>query len=296
MPVSRRVPWGSLRARFLRTATLLAVVVFALWITGCMETQFYHPDAGPTPAPAGFVGAEEVTFRSADGTRLCGWFIPSQTPETGSAAATILHVHGNAGNMASHLFFSEGLPRRGFNLFLFDYRGYGQSEGSPRRRDDLIADTDAALDTLLARTDVDPARLGLFGHSLGGGIGLNVMAERPEIRAAVIESSFSSWRDVAADAVAFGERAGPIARTLAAILIRDHRRPDEAIARIDRPILIIHGDADDIVPIHHAEALAEAGPNVESLLIPYGDHNTLRDIAPDLDGRIAAFFREHLAP
>ncbi len=296
MPVARRV---SSIVRLARTAALLVAIVFVPVVTGCMEWQFYQPEAGPTPLPAGFAGAEAVAFASADGTRLHGWFLPAQTPESGSPggdarAPTVLHVHGNAGNITSHLGFSERLPGAGFNVFIFDYRGYGESEGTARKRDDLIADTAAALDALLARPDVDPARIGMLAVSLGGGIGLSVMADRPEIAAAVVESTFASWREVAADAVAAGDRPGPVARFLAGLFIRDHRRPDEAIARIDRPILIVHGDADRIVPVHHGRALAAAAPNAELVVIPGGGHNTLRDDDPTVDRRIAGFFRRHL--
>lgn len=303
MPASRLDAGAELKkrrpspvVRFARTLAVIVAVVFVLWITGCMERQFYHPEAGPTPVPAGFAGAEEVAFVSDDGTRLNGWFIPAQTPETGRAVPTIVHVHGNAGNMSSHVGFSQSLPWAGLNLFIFDYRGYGQSAGKARARNDLIADTDAAIDALLARSDVDPARIGIFGHSLGGAMALNVMAHREEIGAAVIESAFSSWRDVAADAVAAGNRPGPIARLAAGVLIRDHRRPDEAIARIDRPILIVHGTADRIVPIHHAHVLHAAAPDAELVEIPGGAHNTLRETASDLDARVATFFHEHLQP
>src|SRR5690606_26766670 len=99
-----------------------------------------------------------------------------------------------------------------------------QSEGSAARRNDLIADTHAALNTLLARPDVDAGRIGLYGQSLGASIGLNVMAARAEIRAAVFESPFSSWRDIAAT-VAGGDPPNFMGRALATLLIADHARP-----------------------------------------------------------------------
>jgi dipeptidyl aminopeptidase/acylaminoacyl peptidase len=278
-----------------RIAAIGAVVVVVLWGTGCMESLFYVPTREPTPLPAGFPGAEAVSFDSADGTRLHGWFLPAIGPRSGRAAPTVLQVHGNAGSIRSHLWFTEYLPAAGFNLFIFDYRGYGQSEGTPRRRDDLIADTDAALDALLARDDVDPQRVGMFGQSLGGSIGLNAMAEREEIRAAVVVAAFTSWRDMAADAVS-GGRSGPIARTLARVLIRDHRRPDECIARIDRPVLLVHGDDDRIVPMHHTERLAAAKPDATMLVLPGGRHNDLRDSHPELDARVVEFLSRHLGP
>lgn len=283
--------------RALRTLILLIAAIMILRMSGCMERLFYHPTAGPTPAPASLPGAELVDFASRDGTRLCGWFIPATTNTTDatSRAPTILHVHGNAGNMNDHAWFTEYLPAAGFNVFIFDYRGYGQSAGRALRRSGLIADTHAALDSLLARTDVDPARIGMYGQSLGGSIGLNVMAARLEIRAAVLESAFSSWPEVAANALS-GDPPSWWARLLARMLISDASRPDEAIARCaPRPILIMHGDADRLVPVSHGRRLQIAGgANVELVEVAGGDHNTLRDTNPEIEERIVEFFRRHL--
>ncbi|MCH6552017.1 MAG: alpha/beta fold hydrolase [Planctomycetes bacterium] len=310
----------SSRRRFhsglLRPVIVLAAIVAVLWVTGCMERLFYHPSPGPATPPAHLRDAESVWFNSADGTRLHGWFIPARSQDPASAAGprlplppgegggegaievpsvpTILHVHGNAGNVESHVGFTEHLPAAGFNLFIFDYRGYGQSAGTPRRRGPLIADTHAALDALLARDDLDPARLGLYGQSLGGSIALNVMADRPELRVAVIESAFASWRLMAANAVG-GDPPNPLARALAAILIKDDRRPDEAIARVGRPILILHGTADSIIPVSHGRRLAAASNGHATLIeLPGGDHNTLRYTNPEIEGMTIDFFRRHL--
>jgi hypothetical protein len=274
----------------LRLSILLAIALVVLWMTGCMERLFYHPTRGSTPPPTEWPDAEGVHFNSADGTTLFGWFIPARSAAIGGNAATIIHVHGNAGNIESHIWFTEYLPDAGFNLFVFDYRGYGQSEGSARDRGDLIADTEAALDAMLARGDVDPNRIGVYGQSLGGSIALNVMADRSEIGAAVIESAFTGWRAIAADALG----GGPVARGLAAICIPAGHRAIEAIARIDRPILILHGTQDSVIPVHHGRELARAAPNAELIELAGGDHNTLRSTHPRMERRVIEFFRDHL--
>jgi dipeptidyl aminopeptidase/acylaminoacyl peptidase len=272
------------------------VVVFSLiGTTGCMERLFYYPSRGATQPPGHLSAAESVWFDSGDGTRLHGWFVPAGggPPSSRAPAPTILHVHGNAGNVESHVGFTEYLPQAGFNLFIFDYRGYGQSEGSARRRGPLIADGRAALDALLARPDIDRDRIGIYGQSLGGSIALNVMADRPEVRAAVIESAFASWRDMAANAVG-GDPPGFIGRLLARLLIKDDHRPVDAITRIERPILIIHGTADGTIPVSHGRRLAEAGPVVELVEVAGGDHNTLRWTNPEVEQMTIDFFRKHL--
>jgi dipeptidyl aminopeptidase/acylaminoacyl peptidase len=242
---------------------------------------------------------------------LHGWFIPAQsqtlhgrdaraTDPTSILAPTVLHVHGNAGNIAHHIGFTDYLPAAGFNLFIFDYRGYGQSEGKATSRGPLIADTNAALDALLARADIDPQRIAIYGQSLGGSIALNVMAERPEVRAAVIESAFTSWRDIAANAVG-GKNPNIIFRSLAAVLIPDTHRADDAIAKIKRPLLLLHGDADSIIPVEHSRKLAAAAGtdsdgHIWATLVELsgGDHNTLRDTHPEVESIVIDFLRERL--
>lgn len=291
-----RRPRRSIVSCVLRLFLLLVLIGFAFRLTGCMERMFYQPTVGPTPVPTNLPGAELVEFNSRDGTRLCGWFMPAQGTLAGHALApTILHVHGNAGNMNDHAWFTEYLPAAGFNVFIFDYRGYGQSHGHARSRERLIDDTNAALDCVLARSDVDTSRIGMYGQSLGGAIGLNVMAERPEIRAAVIESAFASWRDEAANVLG-GESPAWWARALAWTLIPDGRRADDAIARCaPRPILILHGTADTIVFATHGRRLKAAGDGHVTLLeLAGGSHNSLRESNPEVEGIIAAFFHDHL--
>lgn len=294
-PPSRTRRWG--RWLIIRSVLVAAIVVL-LRLTGCMERLFYQPTVGPTPVPTvQFSEAQAVRFKSADGTPLFGWFIPASRlnrPADGMPAPTILHVHGNAGNLADHIWFTEHLPLAGFNLLVFDYRGYGESGGRAIRRHDLIADTHAALDYLLTRRDIDAQCIGLYGQSLGGSIGLNVMADRPEIRAAVIESAFTSWRDEAAFVLG-GIDPGWWARGLASLVIPDTHRVDAAMQRIDRPVLLLHGDADTIVPVTHSRRLKAVGADSVRLLeLPGGEHNSLRESHPEIDAAVIDFLRAHL--
>jgi hypothetical protein len=281
------------RLRWLLAALLGLALVTITAVTGCMERLFYHPLRAATRPPGHLSEPQTIWFRSGDGTRLHGWLFEAAGLER-DRVPTVLHVHGNAGNVESHVFFTEHLPPAGFNLFIFDFRGYGRSEGSARRREALLADAEAALDHLLRRSDIDPARIGVYGQSLGGAIAILLAQRRPQVRAAVIESSFTSWREMAAAALG-GDPPGPLSRLVARIFIRDTLRPVDAIRDCSVPILIIQGGGDTVVPPGHGRRLAAAAPGAELVELPGGDHNTLRVTHPQVDRLTIEFFRRHLA-
>lgn len=135
---------------------IYCLVILVLFLIGCVRVNqmFYYPDRTvyATPADSG-LHFEEVVFLSRDGTELSGWFIPA----VGEAQGTILHLHGNAENMTSHFGFVNWLPAAGFNLFVFDYRGYGKSAGSPNRAG-VYEDSCSALAYLRSRDDIDSGR------------------------------------------------------------------------------------------------------------------------------------------
>ncbi len=234
---------------------------------GCLEASaFYHPRASGSATPAAF---EDVRFPTTDGLTLHGWFIPARgSDRPAGPAPTVLHVHGNAGDVSSHRFACEFLAERGFNVLLFDYRGFGRSD-PPRgllRREKLAQDTRAALDYLATRRDVDPGRVAVFGYSLGAVLGLGA-AERDGVRAVVAYAGFASWKGIA------GDHGGLLGR----VLIPGGQDATESVASLgDRPLLIVHGTHDRVVPFRHAllllDAAESAGVHAELLRIEGGDH------------------------
>ena len=234
-------------------AVLLLIVAFAA-VSGCCERLFYYPDDREysTPAEAG-LRHEAVEFRSADGTRLSGWFLPA----VGAAKGTVVHCHGNAQNMTSHWRFVEFLPRLGYNLFVFDYRGYGASDGRPTRQG-TFEDAEAAVAYVRSREDVDPERVGLFGQSLGGAIAVVVAARDPRIKGAVIDSAFSSHQAEAAHALRGNPVTWLLAWPLSRLVIRSGLDPIDYVADLPpRPVLFVHGTADRVVPCEMTRELAE---------------------------------------
>ncbi|MDZ4755508.1 MAG: alpha/beta fold hydrolase [Phycisphaerae bacterium] len=286
--------------RFL--TTVAGIVATAITMSGCAERLLFSPTRQATPAPTFLVpDAEAFWFASGDGTRLRGWLLPAQTGDARNAP-TVFHVHGNAASMNEHLYFVSELPAAGFNVFMFDYRGYGESESAATSREELLDDATTALRTLRARADIDSARIAVFAQSLGAAIAIVLVQEdlaridsdAPRLRGVGLESPVASFRDVAANAVG-GDPPNFIGASLAACLIRDGcermPRPVDAIRTIDLPIFIVHGDADTTVPVSHGRRLADAAPDAELLICPGGKHNSLQETHPDSRTRMIAFLR-----
>ncbi len=239
----RKKSWIERRAWFL---ALVAVLVVYLSVSGCSERMFFYPSGGGFETPAGI---EDVWFENAAGQRLHGWFLPPKgdVPEPWPA---VLHVHGNAGNITHHEPFCSWLTERGYAVMLFDYRSYGKSDSGSLDREAVLADAHAALDALLARDDVDPARVGVFGFSLGGATATRLMAQREEPRLLVAAAPFSGWQRVAGDYT-------PLVNKL---FIRDYGNPEDAITLIGpRPVLLVHGLDDLTVRPYHTVRLLDAG-------------------------------------
>jgi pimeloyl-ACP methyl ester carboxylesterase len=274
------------------TLVIVVLAVVVLRLTGLPGSLFFVPLAAPTPLPSRLEG-EKVTFASRDGTKLTGWFLPAKEAgeEPGPA---VLFVHGNAGSLPTHVGYADFLPASGLHVLLFDYRGYGESEGKAWWPEDLLADAHAALDFLKARPEVDPDRVAVYGHSLGGALGINLVAERPEVRAGAFVAAFADWRDEGASVLG-GHPPGAPVRLLAWAILDDDLDPEDAIAKIDRPLLIMHGTQDAIVPYAHGERLARANPKAVFRPIEHADHNLWPVTHPGAKVEIATFLLEQTA-
>ncbi len=238
-------------------------------LTACVERMFFYPDAVQYTHAADFgLASEDVFFAGADGSRLHAWFIAA----VGAARGTVLHLHGNAANISNHLPLVAWLPRAGYNVLLFDYRGFGQSAGAPTL-DGVVEDACAALAYLRTRRDVDADRLAVYGHSLGGATALRMLAlDRAGVRIAIIESAFASYRDIAGDALR-SNLLLTLLRPLALTLPASDKDPIASLARIDIALVFVHGDADRVVPIAHGKRLfAAANEPKEWLAVAGADH------------------------
>ncbi len=227
--------------------TLLLSAFVLMGIFSTVENfLLYHPSRGIDMTPAAYgVPFEEVRFRAGDGTRLHGWFVPPGRAD----GPVLLWAHGNAGNI-SHRSENVALILRelGAGVFLFDYRGYGRSEGSPGE-EGLYADARAAHAWL--KEKVPPGRIFLFGRSLGAAVMVKLAAEGAEARGLILESPFESLLAMGKAVFPFLPVSWLITQTfdIAALL---------PAARL--PVLILHGDRDEVVPFAQGERLYRLAP------------------------------------
>jgi uncharacterized protein len=187
---------------------------------------------------------ESVVFESASGNKLNGWMLK---PKGVIPKATLLHFHGNAGCLLVQYQAIAPLLQYGYQAFLFDYSGFGFSEGSATRRN-VLADAYAALDYVKTRKDVAGTRLVLYGQSLGGHLSAVVASQRQtDIDALVIEGAFSSHKDIGADIV-------PV---LGRIFVAEQYNGFRSLRNYRKPVLVIHSSEDDVIPFRMGQKLYE---------------------------------------
>ncbi|MBF0199422.1 MAG: alpha/beta hydrolase, partial [Planctomycetes bacterium] len=205
------------------------ILILLLLLVGCVERPFYQPTRKIYRTPSEYgLKFENVHFKSKDGTLLNGWFIPAQ----GEALGTVIQFHGNAQNMSSHFTFAAWLPKNKFNLFVFDYRGYGKSQGVPSR-EGVYQDSFAALEYLVSRKDIDKNKIIVLGQSLGGANAIAVLGKNrfPEVKGIIIDSAFYSYKKVASDALRHTS-VGSIAAPISSVMVSDKYQPLDAVKNI----------------------------------------------------------------
>lgn len=211
----------------------------------------------------GGLACEEVYFVTEDRHRLHGWFIPGPCLAL-KRGATLLWFHGNAGNIGHRVDELALIHHRlGVNLFIFDYRGYGKSEGRPSERG-TYRDARAALAYLRDRPDVAPDGIVYFGRSLGAAVAVELAGAFPPL-GLILVSPFASVSDMARLAYPFL----PVSW-----LVRNRYDSSARIASIRRPLLVIHGELDGLVPLAQAEKLFKlANPPKHLQVLPGAGHN-----------------------
>lgn len=219
------------------------------------------PDA-PWQTPT---GAEKVTFLTADDVRLLGWFFPAATRPNGM---TVLVLPGNYGNLPGYVSHCRYLQERGFNLLLFNYRGFGMSEGDTKSEATLTLDGEAAMQYLTAKRGINPDDIVIAGISLGAPVAATLAARSP-CRAVTLISTVAAARIQAA-----AERPW-----LPQVVLDNLASPFDAAASIGLarcPVVVIHGVDDAVVPLAQAKQVYDAaGPPKRFIEVPTADHGLM---------------------
>ena len=249
--------------KVLRIAALLLGVLLLGFISGCLnwfvESQVFFPDTTIEKTPVDFsLPFEDVWFTSSDSVRLNGWLIPASSPNR-----LLLFCHGNAGNISHRLDNVRLLYSMGISVFIFDYRGYGLSQGSINEKG-FYLDSEAAYEVAREWAEKHGAKLVIFGRSLGG-IAATHLGATKRCDGLILESTFTNM-----GAMASAHFPLPFAETL----LKHRLNAAGQIVQVRVPILFFHGDRDKVVPIKLGRKLFEAAPNPkEFVVIPGAGHN-----------------------
>jgi fermentation-respiration switch protein FrsA (DUF1100 family) len=246
------------------------VLTCILMVSGCTDLIFY-PMTGHvlTPEAVG-VEYEDIFVETEDDLRLHGWKLLAGS----KAHSTLLYFHGNAENVSTHFANVYWLVEHGYDVYIFDYRGYGKSEGEAELGP-IMDDMELFIGYVAAALP-ERHELVVVGQSLGASMAIYSAAHsryRERIAALVSISAFSDYHDIAQDALAkswlFWLFQWPLSKT-----IDNSYSPVEAIDRVaPLPVYIMHSEADEIIPFYHAQRLYEAAGDPKQLIILEGGHN-----------------------
>jgi fermentation-respiration switch protein FrsA (DUF1100 family) len=251
----------------------LLITLSLIFFQGCSHV-FYQPSAKHFLDPAQFkISYEDVWFKSQDGTKLHGWFFKAKTSKP---KGTIVQFHGNGENISTHFYSLIWLIDQGYNLFTFDYRGYAKSEGKPSQAG-IYQDALAAFDKALEYHQQNGnGKFVIYGQSTGGAISLRAIPDwkhYDKITLIVMDSAFYSYQDIAFDKLSSHWFLLPFS-PLAYVLVSDKYASDEVFNRITKPVLVIVGMKDPVVPSKFGKRIYKGVASKEKWLwkLPEGAH------------------------
>jgi len=235
-----------------------AYIIFVGFLFIFQSHYIYYPERVLSADP-GDIGLnfESVSFETTDRVKLSGWFVPSE-----SARGVILFCHGNAGNISHRLESIQIFHQLGLDVFIFDYRGYGQSEGKPTEQG-TYKDAEAAWQYLIKERQVNPNEVIVFGRSLGGAVAA-WLAQNYIPGALILESTFTSLPDIASTLYPYI----PVR-----LLLRFRYNTAEYLDSVNCPVLIVHSRNDEIMPFNHGRRLFEMAKKPKKFLEIAGTHN-----------------------
>ncbi|WP_434558474.1 alpha/beta hydrolase [Pseudomonas sp. Z4-20] len=251
----------------------LGIICLLLALSGCSSLLFYPERGLPFTPERAKLEYRDVTLTTADGLKLRGWWLPAKPGV--EVKGTVLHLHGNGGNLAWHLGGSWWLPEQGYQVLMIDYRGYGVSEGEPSLPA-IYQDIDAAFQWLDQSPDVQGKPLVLLGQSLGGALAVHYLVEHPQrqrqLKAVVLDGVPASYRDVGRFALGTSWLTWALQVPLS-WWVPDGDSAIGSMAQLTGvPKLIYHSLDDPIVPLSNGIRLYQAAPPPRVLQLTRGGH------------------------
>jgi len=260
--------------------SLLVLMLFSSLLYLQQPSMIFFPyrELATTPVEWG-LEYDDVSLKAQDGTRLHGWYIPRQGSDQ-----VLLFFHGNAGNI-SHRGESVAIFHRlGLNVFIFDYRGYGHSQGKPSEAG-FYEDARAAWHYLTVTRGIDEADIIIFGRSLGAAVA-GKLASEVQPRALILESAFSSARDIA-------KTIFPILSYIT--ILRFKFDTADYIRGVTSPLLVVHSPEDEIIPFQLGEKVYQAANQPKRFVAIEGDHNTgFLHSQPAYERALGEFISSHI--
>ncbi|MBD1998090.1 alpha/beta fold hydrolase [Leptolyngbya sp. FACHB-541] len=266
---------------FLAVASLVAIAYTATCVYLFMRQtrMIFFPSPYIQTTPTEFnLPYEEVWIPVAEGgdqtEKIHGWWIPAQSERV------LLYLHGNGSNIGANVVQASRFHQLGFSVLLIDYRGYGKSEGDFPTEASVYTDAQAAWDHLIQQ-GISSDQIFIYGHSLGGAIAINLATQNPTAAGLIVQSSFTSMREMAT--YAKNLEIFPLALLLTQrfdSLQKLQANGASGEKPLQMPVLFIHGSADTQVPSVMSEALYAAAPEPKQIwLVPEAGHNNVADVA-----------------
>jgi fermentation-respiration switch protein FrsA (DUF1100 family) len=293
---------GSVPALSRRILALLALLALcaplALFLPLIVYGDFYffYPtrevDWNPSQDNIPF---REIRFDSTDGVPLQGWLL---CPRKDLPRGTILFLHGNAGNIGAHVRSVVWLVEAGYEVFAFDYRGYGKSGGRPDIPG-VNRDAEAAVAKLLSLPGASADRYVVFGQSLGGAIAVHAVASVPppkRPRALIVDSAFAGYRRIVRDTLK-AYPGGWLFGWPASMLLHDEYSPERWIAKTGpAPVVVIHGTADGLIPYEHGKLLHSLARPPKDFWSDEGGSHIMALSDPAMRARFLSFLETAIPP
>ncbi len=243
------------------------LLLTAIAVSGC-SSVFFYPDNTVYITPDRLnLSFEDVYLDTSDGETLHGWWLPAED----KAIGTVYFLHGNAQNISSHLLNVAWLPKKQYNVFLIDYRGYGKSTGAPDI-EGALHDAETGLRWLTDHPPTEGRPLFLLGQSLGGALGTALASEwvirdeQPALNGVILDGTFSGFRSIAREKLGNFWLTWPFQIPLSWTITDAYEGTDMIGAISPVPVMVIHSVRDGIIPFHHGQQLYEAAKEPKRFL------------------------------